>query len=63
MTTFQSPYEFRKGPDGVWQRRKVGTKKWKTLHVERVDRSRIKTTRRNGKQELFEYSVNEWSWV
>ena len=33
----RSPYQFRKQPDGSWQRRHVEGGHWFDLHVERIE--------------------------
>ncbi len=55
-------YEFRK-VDGEWQRRNIRSGKWLTLHVDRIQHTKLQT-RPNGRDPSTTYSPthSKWTW-
>lgn len=54
-----SPYEFRK-KDGVWQRRRIGERKWLTLEVEQKPPANTQARRDRSAEPS---PRNEWRWT
>jgi hypothetical protein len=60
--TMKPMYEFRK-KNGVWQRRIVGERQWKTLKVEDIFRPVVACVRRDGTKEYEDRIVKSWTWA
>jgi hypothetical protein len=64
----QLVHNFRK-QNGVWQRKEVGSKKWKTLHVQhgaltaQQEKQRRRQKTRRGVDGQAATAANKWSWV
>jgi len=57
-------FEFRRTGSGNWQRRNVYRGGWLTLHVERIQQTKLQT-RPNGRDPSTTYSpaYNRWTWL
>ena len=57
MSDYRSGYDFRKLPDGTWQRKPIGHTQWATLTL--VD----KTVVRKGRRKNSEHAGKQWVWT
>ena len=57
MSDYRSGYDFRKLPNGTWQRKPLGHTQWATLTL--VD----KTVVRKGRRKNSEHAGKQWVWT